>query len=204
MNPTPSDHRESGFELGDDSYDANRYSMATGSEATPAVLASRVTWWRWPLIPIAAPHRRNAWLAPSGCHPVVRHENVRRVLRGWLRYCLYVMPLNTSGVFGWLWCYISSSLAPRGRTITGAAMATVLAMLGVFLILVSFAQLERTRGPGPRHSIGGAIAAIAWYDLYPACNDGVVDHLAPRCAVVIRGTREVLDECRKSADSWEL
>jgi hypothetical protein len=63
---------------------------------------------------------------------------------GW--YYLYIMPLITSGVFGWLWCMIASYIAPQGKTITGTIMATVLAMLGLFLVFASFAQLERTVG----------------------------------------------------------
>jgi hypothetical protein len=144
MNSMPSADRDA-FDPRNDAYDSNPYSTATRSEATPVATASAITWWRWPLIPIAAP---TGAILGSTLLGIVQwfgmkmnggfHED------GW--YYLYVMPLITSGVFGWLWCYISASLAPKGKTITGAVMATILALLSVFLIFVSFMQLESTTG----------------------------------------------------------
>jgi len=144
MNSMPSDDRDA-FDPRDDACDSNPYSTAAHSDATPVATASAITWWRWPLIPIAAP---TGAILGSTLLGIVQWFSMKMYggfhEDGW--YYLYVMPLITSFVFGWLWCYIAASFAPKGKTTTGAVMATILAMLMVFLIFVSFTQLESTTG----------------------------------------------------------
>ncbi len=99
-------------------------------------------WWRWPLIPIAA---LLAAVVGSVLFGIVQWIGMKTMggfhEDGW--YYLYIMPLMSSGVFGYIWCLVAGYVAPRGKFIITVVMATVLAMLGVFLIAVHFANPER-------------------------------------------------------------
>lgn len=128
---------------GDDDIDLNLNAHIAEGASTSSGWAT--AWWRWPLIPIAAPAGAIIGSILFGFTQLFFmkmhggfHED------GW--YYLYIMPLVTSGVLGWMWCIISSAIAPTGKTITSTVMATVLAMLGAFILFVAFTQREKTTG----------------------------------------------------------
>ena len=55
---------------------------------------------------------------------------------GW--YFRYILPFMSSCVVGYLWGYISGTLAPRGKFITSTVMVTILCILMVILVVLTW------------------------------------------------------------------
>jgi uncharacterized membrane-anchored protein len=90
-------------------------------------------WWRWPLLPFAA---IGGGLLGSFCFVMLQwlimkfqgdfHED------GW--WYNYILPLLSSAVFGWLYVYITFTVAPKGKVIAGVVMTTLLGVITVVSI----------------------------------------------------------------------
>ncbi|MCS7469551.1 hypothetical protein NZK35_23105 [Stieleria sp. ICT_E10.1] len=137
------------------------YDEAIGEQQIKPSDLSRTTttgWWRWIILPVAAPASAIiATILISILGEVsIRLTNAYEV-NGWVHN--YGFPLMASGVFGFVWCFTSSFVAPTGKVLTGAIMATVLAMIGVFLSAVTFASPD-DYSTSPYLMVASAIATL--------------------------------------------
>jgi hypothetical protein len=116
-------------------------------------------WWRWPLMPFAAFFGS---LIGSYLFSLVSWFGAKfrggYSEDGW--YYLYVMPVVSYTIFGWLYAYISRTVAPHSKNIAGAVMVT---LFGVFLLGLIFVtwNLDIARSEAIRTTIGGIAAIIA-------------------------------------------
>lgn len=74
---------------------------------------------------------------------------------GWIYR--YILPVVGSGWAGFAWCYSSAYVAPRGKVITSAAMATVVSIIVLFLAGAVFASPQAFSN----HPIEMALNAVA-------------------------------------------
>lgn len=74
---------------------------------------------------------------------------------GW--YFMYVMPVISSAVFGWLYVLITLNVAPKGKFITAIVMVTVLVVLGIIGQIFSWANPYNTIG----YSTQGTLSILA-------------------------------------------
>jgi hypothetical protein len=68
---------------------------------------------------------------------------------GW--YFRYIMPLFTSGIFGYLYAKISYTVAPSGKLIAGVVMVTILGLVSVLSAILGWVM--------PSYSVGQAMQA---------------------------------------------
>ncbi|MHB1076878.1 hypothetical protein [Thiobacillus sp.] len=120
-------------------------------------------WWRWALMPFAS-------IAGAVTGAVLLSSFMWFGMKmqggfsedGW--YYQYILPVLSTGIFGYLYVYIACSVAPRGKVIVGTVMVTLLgcfSLLGLILLwtLVNKPSVEVIRGTVS--IIAGLISAIA-------------------------------------------
>lgn len=123
-------------------------------------------WWRWPLMPVAA---LGGAILGSIIMGIIMWLGMKFQggfnEDGW--YFLYIMPLFTSGVFGYLYAIISYKMAPSHNLIAGIVMVTVLGVIGLLGIVLAWALPEYSVGQSVQATVGtvatmvGAIIALA-------------------------------------------
>ncbi|WP_222566000.1 hypothetical protein [Novilysobacter antarcticus] len=107
-------------------------------------------WWRWPLMPLAA-------IAGSVLGTIVMGILMWLGMKlsggysedGW--YFRYIMPVITSGIFGYLYATISYTVAPSGKRIAGIIMVTALGIFSGLSAILGWVM--------PSYSTGQAIQA---------------------------------------------
>ena len=83
---------------------------------------------------------------------------------GW--YFLYIMPVFTSGAFGYLYAKIAYAMAPSGKLIAGVVMVTILGLLGLIGAVLAWLMPDYTLGYAIQTTIGtiatiiGAVIAL--------------------------------------------
>lgn len=63
---------------------------------------------------------------------------------GWMYR--YILPVFTSGSFGWLFATITCAIAPRGKVIAGIVMTTLLVLLGIVNVIFAWALSKFSLG----------------------------------------------------------
>lgn len=123
-------------------------------------------WWRWPLMPLAA-------LAGAilGTLVVALIMWVGMKFQGgysedgW--YFRFILPLFTSGVFGYLYAKISYEVAPSAKLIAGVVMVTVLGILALASTVLAWVMPSYSVGEAIQSTVGslammiGAIIALS-------------------------------------------
>lgn len=107
-------------------------------------------WWRWPLMPVAAVAGAVLGTIAMGLLMWLGMKLQGGYSEdGW--YFRYIMPLFTSGLFGYLYAKISYTVAPSGKLIAGVVMVTVLGILTALSAILGWVM--------PSYSTGQAIQA---------------------------------------------
>lgn len=76
---------------------------------------------------------------------------------GWMY--LYILPVISSAIFGWLYVYISCTLAPRGKAIAGIVMTTIL--VTICIISTAIVWFHSNYSPGEAiQKTAGSISTI--------------------------------------------
>lgn len=123
-------------------------------------------WWRWPLMPLAA-------LAGAilGTLAVALIMWIGMKFQGgysedgW--YFRYILPLFTSGVFGYIYAKISYEVAPSGKLIAGIVMVTLLGILALVSTVLAWVIPSYSVGEAIQSTVGslammiGAILALS-------------------------------------------
>lgn len=108
----------------------------------------RNDWWIWPLLPFAC-----VIGATIAAFALALLQWLGMKMQGGYRedgwYYLYVLPVFSSAVFGYVYAWIACNLAPRGKIIAGTVMTTVLGL--IMTIGTVFAWLL------PKYPMGEAI-----------------------------------------------
>lgn len=110
-------------------------------------------WWRWALLPFAS------FLgAMAGTFLIGLFQWFGMKMQGGFStdgwYFMYVMPVISSAVFGWLYVLITLNVAPKGKFITAVVMVTVLVVLGIIGQIFSWANPSNTIGYSTQGTIG--------------------------------------------------
>ncbi len=117
-------------------------------------------WWRWVLMPFAAV---GGALIGAILFTLVQWFGMKLQggysEDGWM--FLYVLPLISSVVFGWLYVYISCAVAPSAKAIAGIIMTTILVMISVFFVSVSWLIPSYTLGQSIQQTVGAIASTIA-------------------------------------------
>lgn len=94
-------------------------------------------WWRWPLLPFAAVAggMTGAFLANLFTWFGMKLRGGYSE-DGW--FYLYVMPVLSSALFGYLYTAIACHMAPRGKLIAGTVMVTALGLFGLLSIVLAW------------------------------------------------------------------
>jgi hypothetical protein len=102
-------------------------------------------WWRWPLMPFAAVigGALGATLF-TGLQWLGMKFQGGFAEDGWM--FMYVLPMISTAAFGYLYAYISCTVAPRAKFIAGVAMTAVLGALSAFVLVVFW--LNPSYAPG--------------------------------------------------------
>lgn len=113
-------------------------NSSTGTDRSRREVDYAEGWWRWPLVPLAA-------IAASlvaimgitfcGWYTIKMFGGIHE--DGWIYR--YILPVVGSGWAGFAWCYSSAYVAPRGKVITSAVMATVVSTIVLALAGAVFA-----------------------------------------------------------------
>ncbi|HZE90357.1 MAG TPA: hypothetical protein VE029_01405 [Rhizobacter sp.] len=117
-------------------------------------------WWRWPLLPIAATVGSTLGAVAFGLFQwfAVKMSGIVST-DGW--YFLYVSPMFSSAVFGWLFIYISCELAPRGELIVAIVMTTVLSVLSIAMLCFTWLDSHSSAGQSIQVTIGSIVSLVA-------------------------------------------
>jgi len=78
---------------------------------------------------------------------------------GW--YFRYVMPVISSAIFGYLYTYISCTIAPRGKVIAGTVMATILGLFCLVSVLLAWFMPQYPVGKAVQSTVGAVATMIA-------------------------------------------
>jgi hypothetical protein len=95
------------------------------------------TWWRWPLMPIAS--LLGATIASGLLNVVVFFGFMilsGRQPDGW--FLLYVVPLLSYGIFGYVVALVAYSLAPRHKLFAGLTMTAVMLVLMALVLMGTY------------------------------------------------------------------
>lgn len=107
-------------------------------------------WWHWPLMPIAA---IAGGLLGSVALALVQWFSMKlwggASEDGW--YYLYILPVFSAGLFGYLYTLIAWKMAPAGKLLAGTVMLTILGLVTAFGTLVGWLS--------PDYSVGHATQA---------------------------------------------
>lgn len=117
-------------------------------------------WWRWPLMPFAS-----FIGATLGAILFTLFQWFGMKLSGgysedgW--YYLYILPVISSGIFGWLYVLITITVAPKGKIISAIIMTTIFGVLLVLASLYSWIDPHREFGYAFQSTISGITSLIA-------------------------------------------
>lgn len=94
-------------------------------------------WWRWLLVPIVPP------IAAAAAFLLIGTWNwIDMKMRGGYHadgwFAMYIMPMFQHGAAAGAWSYSAGGVAPRGKVITAAVMATILCVLVALVLLLGF------------------------------------------------------------------
>jgi len=78
---------------------------------------------------------------------------------GW--YFLYIMPVISSAVFGWLYAYIACEIAPKGKVVAGTVMVTVLGFIAVLGLLITWMRPDKSIGESIQITLGSIATMVA-------------------------------------------
>lgn len=78
---------------------------------------------------------------------------------GW--YYRYVLPVMSSAAFGAIYSYIAWAMAPRGKQIAGTVMTTLLCMLMLLSIVITWGSDSIPAGRSVQVTIGAVVTCIA-------------------------------------------
>lgn len=88
-------------------------------------------WWRWPLLPFAA---FLGAIVGTSLIGLLQWFGMKMQggfsTDGW--YFIYVMPVISSAIFGWLYVLITLNVAPKGKFVAAIAMVILLGAMAVF------------------------------------------------------------------------
>ena len=116
-------------------------------------------WWRWPLLPFAAVI--GAALATAAL-VLVQWMGMKfsggYSPDGW--YFRYILPIISSGFFGFMYAKISYHVAPSGKMIAGVVMVTLLGMFSALSAFLGWVMPEYSTGQAVQVTLG-SIATIA-------------------------------------------
>ncbi|EJL6633924.1 hypothetical protein NMS63_003732 [Vibrio cholerae] len=117
-------------------------------------------WWIWPLLPFAS-----IIGAALGAFLLVLIQWFGMKVQGGFRedgwYFLYIMPVLSSAIFGWLFSYITLYLAPKGKVIAATVMVTVLGVILSFSTFVLLVDPYREFSESIQASISSVVTMIA-------------------------------------------
>lgn len=151
---------------------------------------SSCQWWIWPLLPFAA-----VIGASIGAFLLTLMQWFGMKMQGGFSedgwYFLYILPVISSAVFGWLYAYITLYLAPKGKVVTASVMVTV---LGVISAMFMWLNSHRELGEAIQASLGSITTMIAAIATIVTQKDDLSDNAQP-CAPPdqkpLRGFRRV-------------
>lgn len=94
-------------------------------------------WWRWPLVPISA-------VIGAAIVSVLVFQIQWFSMKfhggyttdGWTYR--YVLPAVSAAVFGWAYTYISCTVAPAAKVITGTVMTAILILFNISMVLLAW------------------------------------------------------------------
>ena len=69
-------------------------------------------------------------------------------------YFRFVLPVISSGLFGYIYSYIVCEMAPHGKVIAGAVMATLLGVFGIGGSLISWTASTNSTGESVQMTVG--------------------------------------------------
>jgi hypothetical protein len=78
---------------------------------------------------------------------------------GW--FFRYILPIMASAFSGYLWASISYHVAPRGKTVAGVVMVTILGVIIVALMIFAWANPNYQTGYAMKVTLDGAAALVA-------------------------------------------
>jgi len=117
-------------------------------------------WWRWPLLPFAA---IIGAMIGAALLTLLQWFGMKMQggfsTDGW--YFLYVLPVISSIVFGWLYVLITLNVAPKGKVIAAIVMTTVLGVLIAFSLFFVWAYPDEEIGSTIQTTIGSLATIIA-------------------------------------------
>ena len=115
-------------------------------------------WWRWPLMPFAS------FIGASiGAVLFTALQWFGMKLYGgysedgW--FYIYVLPIISSAVFGWIYVWITYNIAPTGKLIAGAVMTTVLGFIGVASLVIVWGVDKYSTSEAIQSTVG-AVATL--------------------------------------------
>ena len=78
---------------------------------------------------------------------------------GW--FYLYIMPIITSAIFGYLYTLISCEMAPRGKLIAGTVMVTILGLFSLVCVVAAWATQNYPTGRAIQGTVGIVATMVA-------------------------------------------
>jgi hypothetical protein len=116
-------------------------------------------WWRWPLV---LPAAFIGGAIGATILTLIQWFGMR--MQGGYRedgwYYLYILPLISSAAFGWLFSLIAFHVAPRGKTLTGAVLVTLLGVICVASVVLAWGPLNYPTSQAVQSTLA-AIATLA-------------------------------------------
>ncbi|MBF5037935.1 hypothetical protein INP77_00370 [Methylophilus sp. 13] len=116
-------------------------------------------WWRWPLLPFASilGGLLGSMLFVFLHWLLMKFQGDFHEDGWWFRY---ILPTISSGVFGWLYIYITFRVAPKGKVIAGVVMTTILGIFTIFSIVASWYLSSNSMINAIQQTIGALAAFI--------------------------------------------
>jgi hypothetical protein len=125
-----------------------------------APVQNATTWWRWPLVPFVG---LVAGAAAAIAFALFQWLGMKFAggysEDGW--YFLYILPVITSGIFGYAFVISTHSVAPRGKFISSVVMTTILGLLLLLSVLLAWGPTSQSIGHSIQSTVGSIAALIA-------------------------------------------
>ncbi len=119
-----------------------------------------VTWWRWPLIPFVGVVAGTLGAIAFGLFQWIGMKLAGGYSEdGW--YFLYILPVITSGIFGYVFVTSTHYVAPRGKFISSVVMTTILGLFLLLSVVLAWGPAHESVGDSVQMTVGCVAALVA-------------------------------------------